>query len=329
LIFDTTGALYGATTAGGAAGNGAVFKLTPPVAPATAWTQTVLYSFAGAPDGATPYAGPIFGPDGALYGSTIAGGSGGGYGAAFKLTPPGASCMPTSPNLWCETILSSFQGVPDGAEPSGELAIDNNGALYGVTVSGGSAYLGSAFMITPPVAPATNWTRTTLQSFTGDVQNPTSVILSGGALYGVAGAETSAVFKLSPPVAPATQWTLSTLVSGYAPAGRLIIDPSGALSPLVSRYAPAGRLIIDPSGALYGTSPVGSGLIFKLTPPVAPATGWTTTPLFAFSGANGSQPVSGVTFDNNGALYGSTYSGGSANEAGGAVFRVEMVGSCG
>src|SRR5580698_4106032 len=47
LAFGTGGTLYGATPAGGSAGQGAVFDLTPPSETGGAWTEAVLYSFSG------------------------------------------------------------------------------------------------------------------------------------------------------------------------------------------------------------------------------------------------------------------------------------------
>ena len=61
---------------------GLVFKLTPN--PDGSWTESVLYSFAGDPDGAFPGAGLIFDSTGSLYGTTAGGGTG--HGTAFKLT---------------------------------------------------------------------------------------------------------------------------------------------------------------------------------------------------------------------------------------------------
>jgi uncharacterized repeat protein (TIGR03803 family) len=74
LIFDSEGALYGTTKFGGlsAFGPGVVFKLTPPVPPATKWTKTVLYRFQGGNDGANPVAGLVFNSNGALFGTTRA-----------------------------------------------------------------------------------------------------------------------------------------------------------------------------------------------------------------------------------------------------------------
>src|SRR5262249_13698288 len=62
---DTAGNLYGTTISGGNSSNcpddvyrtigcGTVFKLTPPIAGKTAWTETVLYNFRGEDDGWKP-----------------------------------------------------------------------------------------------------------------------------------------------------------------------------------------------------------------------------------------------------------------------------------
>ena len=60
LIADTQGALYGTTQNGGTSGPGTVFKLAPPASGSGSWTETVLYSFTGAPDGAYPQGELIF-----------------------------------------------------------------------------------------------------------------------------------------------------------------------------------------------------------------------------------------------------------------------------
>jgi hypothetical protein len=54
-----------------------VFKLMPPAMADGSWTETVLHSFGdtGCDDGSQPLAGVIFDKSGALYGTTVAGGS--------------------------------------------------------------------------------------------------------------------------------------------------------------------------------------------------------------------------------------------------------------
>jgi uncharacterized repeat protein (TIGR03803 family) len=82
VIADKKGDLFGTTHLGGQTGNGTVFELTPF---GSGYTESVLYSFQGAPDGAIPYAGVIE-KAGALYGTTHVGGQTG-NGTVFKLTP--------------------------------------------------------------------------------------------------------------------------------------------------------------------------------------------------------------------------------------------------
>ena len=72
VVVDDAGDVYGTTAGGGAYGHGTIFELTPP-----AWTVTILHSFKGW-DGDFSTAGPVFGLNGALYGTTWDGGYRGG-----------------------------------------------------------------------------------------------------------------------------------------------------------------------------------------------------------------------------------------------------------
>jgi uncharacterized repeat protein (TIGR03803 family) len=78
LAANAKGVLYGATQAGGSANDGVVFSLAPPAKPGAAWTETVLHSFTGSPDGEQldENAGLVIGADGAVYGTTDFGGTG-------------------------------------------------------------------------------------------------------------------------------------------------------------------------------------------------------------------------------------------------------------
>jgi uncharacterized repeat protein (TIGR03803 family) len=79
----TSGVLYGTTTNGGS-GNGVVFKL---VKNGQSWTETVLHSFGGSPDGAVPYSRPYLNPrTGQLFGTTGNGGTQG-NGTAYVVIP--------------------------------------------------------------------------------------------------------------------------------------------------------------------------------------------------------------------------------------------------
>ena len=67
---DRAGNFYGAANVGGVYGNGVIFKLTHE---GSNWLLTPLCSFKGGNDGQSPMTSPIFGLDGALYGTTIGG----------------------------------------------------------------------------------------------------------------------------------------------------------------------------------------------------------------------------------------------------------------
>jgi len=69
LIQASDGNFYGLTELGGANGNGTIFEYT------SAGTESVLHSFGGAGDGATPYGNLLNASDGTLYGMTALGGA--------------------------------------------------------------------------------------------------------------------------------------------------------------------------------------------------------------------------------------------------------------
>ncbi|MFZ3327957.1 MAG: choice-of-anchor tandem repeat GloVer-containing protein [Methylocella sp.] len=119
VIFDSKGALYGTTLEGGGGascgnGCGTVFKLKPPAAGLTQWTEKVLLRFQGTAggDGEAPQGGLVFDNAGALYGTTLAGGAIG-LGTVFKLKPPAAGLT-----QWTEKVLSDLPS--GGANPIGD-----------------------------------------------------------------------------------------------------------------------------------------------------------------------------------------------------------------
>lgn len=73
---------------------------------------------------------------------------------------------------------------------------------------------------------------------------------------------------------------------------------------------PLDNLAIDQAGNLYGTTYCDGanniGNVFKLFPA---GSGWTYTSLHDFSGPDGSSPISDVTLDSYGNLYGTTSRG--------------------
>jgi len=88
VIADTAGNLYGTTQYGGTSNLGTVFKLDK------TGKETVLYSFTGGADGASPVAGLVRDAAGNLYGTAYFGGDSGsfcsgvgGCGVVFKIAP--------------------------------------------------------------------------------------------------------------------------------------------------------------------------------------------------------------------------------------------------
>ncbi len=139
VIMDKNGALYGTTYAGGYWDVGVVFMLSRS---AGKWTETVLHTFPfqiGSNDGYEPTAGLTLSPSGSLYGTTLTGNASDGI--VFQLTQSGGT--------WTETILHQFSGKGDGGELQGGITLDENGALYGMTVGGGEYNYGTVWKITP------------------------------------------------------------------------------------------------------------------------------------------------------------------------------------
>jgi uncharacterized repeat protein (TIGR03803 family) len=131
LSRDPSGNLYGTTEGGGAFGYGTVFKLD------ATGQETILYSFAGGTDGASPFAGLVRDAAGNLYGSTYYGGAYN-FGTVFKVNTSGS-----------KTILHDFAGGSDGAYPYAGLILDAAGNLYGTTVGGGAYGYGTVFVLDP------------------------------------------------------------------------------------------------------------------------------------------------------------------------------------
>jgi uncharacterized repeat protein (TIGR03803 family) len=124
------GNLYGTTEFGGAHGTGVVFELSPN---GNSWTETVLHSFRayGSGDAANPVGGVTFDAAGLLYGTSLLGGTLGGFGAVYQLKPSGQG--------WTESVLHSF-AFADGAYPEYvRLIQDDSGNLYGSTAYGGKS----------------------------------------------------------------------------------------------------------------------------------------------------------------------------------------------
>ena len=104
---------------------GTVFKLTRS---GPGYTESVLYSFLGEPDGESPFAAlRVDDRTGAIYGTTQYGDTDF-YGTVFKLTPSGSG--------YTESIIYQFNGSSDGAYPEAQLLLRTDGVLFGTTARG-------------------------------------------------------------------------------------------------------------------------------------------------------------------------------------------------
>jgi uncharacterized repeat protein (TIGR03803 family) len=184
VIFDSAGNLYGTTYSGGANNCGTVYELSPS---GSTWTETVLYSFQcgfGVPDGGAPVGGLIFDAAGNLYGTTNIGGTNNG-GTVFELSPSGGGNW-TFQVLYGLPYNGDFDFIYYG--PTGSLAMDAAGNLYGTGLMDGASGSGNVFKLTPSNG---SWIYTDLYDFRGpegaypwgDV-----VLDAHGNLYGTASA---------------------------------------------------------------------------------------------------------------------------------------------
>jgi uncharacterized repeat protein (TIGR03803 family) len=315
VVIGPHGALYGTTAFGGLANVGTAFSLSPPASPGDPWTEQVLHGFTGGNDGAAPNASVVIGGHGVLYGTTYDSVTSN-LGVVFSLTP---SAPPGG--LWTETILHSFTGGADGAQPNASVVIGGGGVLYGTTVLGGTAGGGTVFSLTPPLSPGGTWTETLLYELAGsDVALPNALTIgSGGVFYdttyagGVSGNGT--VFSLTPPASHGGPWILAVL-HDFASSPAYPHDGGG----------PTAGVVIGGGGVLYGTTSYGGvanhGRVFALEPPSSPGGSWTEKILHDFTGlADGGQPFAGVVIGPHGTLYGTTSMGGALGQ--GTVFALE------
>src|SRR5271165_1371463 len=167
VVLDDNGNLFGTTSGGGANQVGTIFEIVKGTS-----AITTIASF-NAVNGADPVSGVVLDGHGNLYGTTSQGGQGSsvGYGTIFEIRK-GTNTIAT---------LASFNRS-NGANPSGRIAFDQFGNLFGTALSGGAANDGTVFEL----AKGAN-TVTTIVSFSGtNAANPDGglVIDMQGNMYG-------------------------------------------------------------------------------------------------------------------------------------------------
>jgi uncharacterized repeat protein (TIGR03803 family) len=261
IVFDSAGNLYGVTQDGGTLkcdggdGCGTVYQLSPQGD--GTWMQTTLASFPGG-KGAFPYAGPVLGADGNLYGSTQQGRLTQ-YGSIYELSPgPDES--------WMLTTIFRFNGG-NGANPEYSLVFDQAGNLYGTATEGGDLNCttdgcGTVFRLSPNGDGT--WKETTLHVFSvGEGNFPSSSLSmdAAGNLYGTtyAGGDYAncfngcgTIYRLSPQ--SNGNWKYTDLFDFDGPHGA----------------SPEGGLTVDPAGNVFGVTNLGptltGGTVFELSP---------------------------------------------------------------
>jgi len=290
VTLDRAGNLYGTTYGGGPHGWGTVYQLKRH---GSSYLHYQLYAFTGGTDGANPYAGVVFGPDGQLYGTELGNEDGG---AVFSLRPQMTICRTVS-CPWTETVLYRFASFDNGfGAYYGKVAFDRSGNLYGTNAFGGSHSYGDLYQLTRS---GSGWTGNVIYSFPFEYYPDHSVIVDGaGNLFGTTASAgqfgAGVVFEVSP---NGSGWTEQDIVSLGAPG--------------TGGYTVCG-LIMDSAGNLYGgeTGSNGNATVFELSPS---GSGWQLSILYTWSYSNDSSegPVGNLVLDSMGNLYGTTYSLGT------------------
>jgi uncharacterized repeat protein (TIGR03803 family) len=172
-LINVNGMLYGTTADGGAGSAGTVYAVDP-----STGTEKILYSFTGGSDGGSPYAG-LINVAGTLYGANTLGGSG--------------TCVISCGTVFAidlatgtETVVHSFQGGTDGAQPFASL-LNVGSILYGTTEYGGMGCLVNEGCGTVYSINLQTGTEHVIYAFKGgtDGANPLAPLIDvGGTLYG-------------------------------------------------------------------------------------------------------------------------------------------------
>jgi uncharacterized repeat protein (TIGR03803 family) len=297
LLEGSDGALYGTTFFDSDDENGTVFKINKDGS-----GYSILRSFAGGNvgDGRNPQAGLIEARDGALYGTTFAGGAHE-SGTVFKLNKDGTGY----------SVVYSFS---TDALPKAPLIQGRDGALYGTTEGvdrnpPSPGDFGTVFKVSPDGSGYS-----LLHSFgisSDDGVHPHAGLLQGsdGALYGTTGGwgEWGEI--------DATVFKLKEDGSGYSVLHRFASNDN----PCCPRIGPSlFSLVEGRDGMLYGTTSSPGGTVFRLS-----KDGTDFSVVHSFGG-NGrlwpSTPWAGLVQGTDGVLYGTTFGGGDLGF--GTVFKL-------
>jgi uncharacterized repeat protein (TIGR03803 family) len=255
------------------------------------------------PAGFGPSGGVIGDGAGHLYGTTQFGGGGHG-GTVYKFNLINQGFM---------TVVHTFRSKQgDAAKPTGSLAVDSDGNLYGTGTVGGASFGGAVFKIAPD---GTESLVFSFGTYRGDALSPNGGVTLDGAgnIYGSAleGGVwgDGAVFELAPD-------GTETLLHSFENSGKW------------EGKQPNGGLVLAANGSLTGTTNQGGigecGAVFRLS------RGGDFRLLYTFNSGrrgvhNGCEPDAGLTPDAAGNLYGTTsFMGGNHHVTfDGTVFKID------
>ena len=359
LAWDGAGQLWGTTSSGGAGGHGTVFRVNPVT---LGFTSVLDFTgAAGANRGRNPLAGLTFGGAGALWGTTVEGGSGA-VGTLFSVA--------TATGLMTTRFdFTGAAGAFRGSRPLAPLVVDS-GAVWGTSSTGGLGGFGTIFRYT-----VSGGGFAEVASFTGPAgslpgRTPMAGLVADGAgnFYGTTNAggpaESGTIYKINKNTSVSTPVQSFTgnsgAVPGSLPSATLAADGSGNLWGVTTgggqarlgtiykinagtgAYAsvadfqrstgtvmasnPAAGLTSGGDGLLWGSTEKGGssdlGMLFTLNP----ATG-VVQRVLDFSGTGGATagagPSAELVADGNGFLWGVTAAGGANN--GGVVFKINVL----
>ena len=252
LVLGTDGNLYGVDL------TQTIFQLKRPASHNGVWKYSALYTLNQGSDGANVLGNVVFDAKGNLYGATGSGGDpscnrGYGCGTVFELKRP-----TQKGGHWVYSVLYTFTGQPDAAEPWAGVTFDQKGNLYGTTYAGGAFDWGAVYLLGHPTKEGQAWTETVLYSFdpsNDDIIRPEGPVtidesgnlygttVSGGDLNCSGGFGCGVVFELSPQAGGT--WTYTNLYSFQD-------GNDGAV--------PRGNIVIDSKGDVYSTTTAGGGV---------------------------------------------------------------------
>jgi hypothetical protein len=245
VAVDAAGAVYGATSAGGAGckpekGCGTVFKLAPP-AEGHGWALSTIAVFpVGYDNGYFPYGGVIFDKQGNLYGISWI------FDGTYTVNSLMYKLIPNADGTWTAREMAGFRN--GDCQASANLALDQNGMLYGAVPS--CQYV---FQISPDAQLGNLLGAPRIYSFANGTGTPNSPVTidASGVVYGAT--TSGAVYSLTEPASPNSRWTYKLLYQ---------------FTEATLGLYPNGGLVFDSAGALYGTTNDGGsghGVLFRLS----------------------------------------------------------------